>query len=99
MISLDFNCFFSVIVTVLLQEHTLEDWRPQLPMSPVLNSLYSIVLSGCVGVKVGDIGPKFDGKGMDNGFLQLTNVCIPRDQMLMKYTKVHTYSCIIVFWL
>jgi len=47
------------------------------------------------GVKVGDIGPKFGYFGMDNGFLQLDNVRIPRDQMLMKYSKVApdgTYS-------
>ena len=52
-----------------------------------LHLLICVVLL-CTGVKVGDIGPKFGYKGMDNGFLQLTNVRIPRDQMLMKYSKV-----------
>ena len=41
------------------------------------------------GVRVGDIGPKFGGFGMENGFLQLDHVRIPRDHMLMKYSKVH----------
>lgn len=40
------------------------------------------------GISVGDIGPKFGFFGMDNGFLKLDNVRIPRDQMLMKYAKV-----------
>ena len=40
------------------------------------------------GVKVGDIGPKFGSFGMDNGFLQLDHVRIPREYMLMKYAKV-----------
>lgn len=47
------------------------------------------------GIKVGDIGPKFGYFGMDNGYLELNHVRIPRDQMLMKYAKVApdgTYS-------
>uniref|UniRef100_A0A1X7T9X5 Acyl-coenzyme A oxidase n=1 Tax=Amphimedon queenslandica TaxID=400682 RepID=A0A1X7T9X5_AMPQE len=47
------------------------------------------------GIKVGDIGPKFGYFGMDNGFLHMTNVRIPRDHMLMKYAHVSrdgTYS-------
>jgi acyl-CoA oxidase len=47
------------------------------------------------GIQVGDIGPKFGYFGMDNGFLRLDNVRIPRDQMLMKYAQVQpdgTYS-------
>eukprot|EP00730_Choanoeca_flexa_P009175 TRINITY_DN12600_c1_g2_i29.p1 TRINITY_DN12600_c1_g2~~TRINITY_DN12600_c1_g2_i29.p1 ORF type:complete len:668 (+),score=194.81 TRINITY_DN12600_c1_g2_i29:1242-3245(+) len=47
------------------------------------------------GVKVGDIGPKLGYDSMDNGFLQLTHVKIPLDQMLMKFAKVApdgTYS-------
>ncbi len=42
----------------------------------------------CSGIEVGDIGPKFGYFGMDNGFLRLSNVRIPRDQMLMKYSQV-----------
>lgn len=41
------------------------------------------------GVEVGDIGPKFGYNAKDNGFLKLTNVRIPRDNMLSRYTKVH----------
>ena len=37
---------------------------------------------------MGDIGPKLGCFGLDNGFLRLNNVRIPRDQMLMRYSKV-----------
>lgn len=40
------------------------------------------------GVVVGDIGPKFGFNEVDNGFLKLENVRIPRENMLMKYAKV-----------
>ncbi|XP_078585416.1 peroxisomal acyl-coenzyme A oxidase 1-like [Branchiostoma floridae x Branchiostoma japonicum] len=40
------------------------------------------------GVTVGDIGPKFGYAGNDNGFLRFDNVRIPRDNMLMKYSRV-----------
>ncbi|KAL2087220.1 hypothetical protein ACEWY4_018279 [Coilia grayii] len=40
------------------------------------------------GVTVGDIGPKFGFDEVDNGYLKLDNVRIPRDNMLMKYAKV-----------
>ncbi|XP_035258792.1 peroxisomal acyl-coenzyme A oxidase 1 isoform X1 [Anguilla anguilla] len=40
------------------------------------------------GVVVGDIGPKFGFDEVDNGYLKLENVRIPRDNMLMKYAKV-----------
>eukprot|EP00058_Branchiostoma_floridae_P003596 XP_002589084.1 hypothetical protein BRAFLDRAFT_120901 [Branchiostoma floridae] len=40
------------------------------------------------GVTVGDIGPKFGYDVMDNGFLSLNNVRIPRENMLMKYSRV-----------
>ncbi|RVE76628.1 hypothetical protein OJAV_G00010670 [Oryzias javanicus] len=40
------------------------------------------------GVVVGDIGPKFGFNEVDNGFLKLENVRIPRENMLMKYSKV-----------
>ena len=33
------------------------------------------------GIKTGDIGPKFGYVGKDNGFLQMDNVRIPRDNM------------------
>lgn len=40
------------------------------------------------GIVVGDIGPKFGFNAVDNGFLKMDNVRIPRDNMLMKYAKV-----------
>ncbi|XP_038133967.1 peroxisomal acyl-coenzyme A oxidase 1 isoform X1 [Cyprinodon tularosa] len=40
------------------------------------------------GIVVGDIGPKFGFNEVDNGFLKLENVRIPRENMLMKYSKV-----------
>ncbi|XP_029456329.1 peroxisomal acyl-coenzyme A oxidase 1 isoform X2 [Rhinatrema bivittatum] len=42
------------------------------------------------GVIVGDIGPKFGFDEIDNGFLKLDNIRIPRENMLMKYAKVET---------
>ena len=42
------------------------------------------------GIRVGDIGPKFGMFEVDNGFLQLDNVRIPRNHMLMKYAQVST---------
>lgn len=41
-----------------------------------------------LGIVVGDIGPKFGFNEVDNGFLKLENVRIPRENMLMKYAKV-----------
>lgn len=41
-----------------------------------------------LGIVVGDIGPKFGFDEVDNGFLKLENVRIPRENMLMKYAKV-----------
>ncbi|EDV23302.1 uncharacterized protein TRIADDRAFT_64114 [Trichoplax adhaerens] len=40
------------------------------------------------GVTIGDIGDKFGFDTVDNGFLRLDNVHIPRENMLMKYAKV-----------
>ena len=45
---------------------------------------------------MGDIGPKLGYFGMDNGFLRLNNVRIPRDQMLMRYSKVSRVTTIVV---
>lgn len=44
------------------------------------------------GIVVGDIGPKFGFNEVDNGFLKLENVRIPRENMLMKYAKVMRLS-------
>ncbi|GBF98378.1 peroxisomal acyl-coenzyme A oxidase [Raphidocelis subcapitata] len=40
------------------------------------------------GVTVGDIGPKFGFNGVDNGFLQLDHVRIPRDHMMQRFSRV-----------
>lgn len=44
------------------------------------------------GIVVGDIGPKFGFNEVDNGFLKLENVRIPRENMLMKFAKVMRLS-------
>ncbi|KAK9686324.1 fatty-acyl coenzyme A oxidase, variant 2 [Basidiobolus ranarum] len=40
------------------------------------------------GVNIGDIGKKMGRDGIDNGWIQFTNVRIPRQNMLMKFTQV-----------
>ncbi|KAH7713092.1 Protein F59F4.1 [Aphelenchoides avenae] len=40
------------------------------------------------GITLGDIGPKMGANFIDNGFLRLDNVRIPRMHMLMKFAKV-----------
>ncbi|BGP41646.1 fatty-acyl coenzyme A oxidase [Rhodotorula kratochvilovae] len=40
------------------------------------------------GIAIGDIGKKMGRDGIDNGWIQFTNVRIPRAYMLMKHTKV-----------
>ncbi|KAK6049990.1 hypothetical protein COOONC_12505 [Cooperia oncophora] len=40
------------------------------------------------GVRVGDIGPKFGFNSSDNGFLLFDKYRIPRQNMLMRYSKV-----------
>lgn len=40
------------------------------------------------GVEVGDIGPKLGFNMLDNGFLRLRDLRIPRDNMLMRYAQV-----------
>ncbi|GAA5898215.1 hypothetical protein JCM6882_000105 [Rhodosporidiobolus microsporus] len=40
------------------------------------------------GISIGDIGKKMGRDGIDNGWIQFTNVRIPRAYMLMKHTQV-----------
>lgn len=40
------------------------------------------------GITCGDVGAKAGRNGLDNGFIQATNVRIPRGNMLMKWTQV-----------
>jgi acyl-CoA oxidase len=42
----------------------------------------------CPGVTIGDNGAKMGRNGIDNGWIQFTYVRIPRDLLLMRYTKV-----------
>jgi alkylation response protein AidB-like acyl-CoA dehydrogenase len=53
------------------------------------NRFLQIAICVCFqGVTVGDIGPKMGYNAIDNGFLRLDNVRIPRENMLMKNSKV-----------
>jgi acyl-CoA oxidase len=40
------------------------------------------------GITVGDIGPKFGYGGVDNGFMAMDHVRIPRANMLMRFARV-----------
>ncbi len=40
------------------------------------------------GISIGDIGAKMGRDGIDNGWIQFTNVRVPRQYLLQKYTKV-----------
>jgi acyl-CoA oxidase len=40
------------------------------------------------GITIGDCGAKMGRNGIDNGWIQFTNIRIPRYYMLMKYSKV-----------
>lgn len=40
------------------------------------------------GIAIGDIGKKMGRDGVDNGWIQYTNVRIPRQFMLMRYAKI-----------
>ena len=43
-------------------------------------------------MSLGIIGPKVGLQGVDNGYLVLDDVRIPRDQMLMRYAQVSAKS-------
>uniref|UniRef100_UPI00398EDA9D peroxisomal acyl-coenzyme A oxidase 2-like n=1 Tax=Pristiophorus japonicus TaxID=55135 RepID=UPI00398EDA9D len=40
------------------------------------------------GIKIGDIGPKMGFEHVDNGYLMMQNVHIPRENMLSRYSEV-----------
>ena len=48
-----------------------------------------------LGVELGDIGPTYGAAATDNGFMRLHNVRIPRENMLMKFSKVITFKKLI----
>lgn len=45
-----------------------------------------------LGVTAGDIGPKMDFEYIDNGFLQLDHVRIPRENMLSRFAQVGAWG-------
>ena len=68
------------------------------PLALVWTQLYAGPVTSFSGIEVGDIGPKFGFDEMDNGYLRIDNVRIPRENMLMKYSKVtflHIWSVIL----
>ena len=46
--------------------------------------------TGCAlpGVTIGDIGEKYGRNGNDNGFIRFENVCVPRANMLARWSSV-----------
>ncbi|XP_048404182.1 peroxisomal acyl-coenzyme A oxidase 2-like isoform X2 [Stegostoma tigrinum] len=44
--------------------------------------------SALPGVKIGDIGPKMGLEHVDNGYLMLQNIRIPKDNMLNRYSEI-----------
>jgi acyl-CoA oxidase len=44
------------------------------------------------GIAIGDIGEKMGRDGIDNGWIQFSNVVIPRQYLLSKFTKVDKYG-------
>lgn len=48
------------------------------------------VFSYAAGITAGDIGPKMNFEHIDNGYLMLQNVRIPRENMLNKFCEVCT---------
>ena len=81
----------------IVQLRSLEDHTP-LPgqvtrkQERILHEPYLVI----AGITVGDIGPKLGYFGMDNGFLKMDKVRIPRDHMLMKYSQVCVCVCMYV---
>lgn len=76
---------FFAIAKMSLNNKVWENGRPN-RATGIVSAINSLL-----GVTVGDIGPKFGYFGMDNGFLRLNHVRIPRDQMLMKYSQVRIH--------
>jgi acyl-CoA oxidase len=43
----------------------------------------------CPGVEIGDCGEKVGLNGIDNGWIKFTNVEIPRENLLNRFSDVH----------
>lgn len=54
----------------------------------VLTPPPAALLSPPAGVVVGDIGPKVGYGGVDNGFMRMDHLRVPRSHMMMRYSKV-----------
>jgi len=50
------------------------------------------IFSPITGITAGDIGPKMNFEHVDNGYLMLQNVRVPRENMLNKFCEVCTDS-------
>lgn len=57
------------------------------PWHAVCTQLTGILYS-LLGITVGDIGPKMGLEHIDNGFLQLNHVRVPRENMLSRFAEV-----------
>lgn len=64
------------------------------PPTQIMINLQNVL--NIIGVKVGDIGPKLAFNTIDNGYLILNNVRIPRENMLMKNAQVNELKTHIV---
>ena len=53
-----------------------------------MKSEKNLYISFWIGITLGDIGPKFGYGMIDNGFLRMNNIRVPRGNMLMKNAKV-----------
>lgn len=56
---------------------------------PFLVQIRDATLKPLPGIDVGDIGPKFGFLTKDNGYLMLSNIRIPRTNMLGKYVSLN----------
>lgn len=45
-----------------------------------------------LGITVGDIGPKMGLEHIDNGFLRLNHVRVPRENMLSRFAEVRCWE-------
>lgn len=62
-----------------------KDYGPHAFVVPIRDMATHLPLPG---IRVGDIGPKFGYNGVDNGFLSFNHVAVPRENMLMRFSKV-----------
>ncbi|ODV86650.1 hypothetical protein CANARDRAFT_196125 [[Candida] arabinofermentans NRRL YB-2248] len=61
-----------------------KDYGVKTFMVPLRDSNHEL----CPGVSIGDIGAKMGRDGIDNGWIQFSNVEIPKEYMLSKFTTI-----------